>query len=174
MLNDQRIKEAEQNVKRYLEDELLKKTAFQKTIYLILLKNGHDSIEIAQFLLENKKSDLWVIVTSYYAMYYVANATLYKYGYKVGEKIAHKVTADALIVFVRHKLKKSLLEEYESAQHEALAGIKADSLLRTFDLEREKRSEVQYETKEFELQAKAKTSLQRAKEFIFEMEKLLQ
>ncbi len=106
-------------------------------------------------------------------MYYIANAALYKYHYKVGEKISHKVTADALIVFIRNKLKKSLLEEYEEVQQQALAAIKTDSLLENFDLEREKRSRVQYETKEFELHARAKTSLQRAKEFTFEIEKIL-
>ena len=106
-------------------------------------------------------------------MYYIANTVLYKQGYKIGEKISHKITADALIVFVRNKLRKNLLESYEEAQQEALAGMKADSLLTTFDLERKKRSEVQYEMKEFDLHGKAKTSLNRVKEFIFELEKLL-
>lgn len=156
-----------------MEEGLLRKEVFQKNIYLILLRNAQESLEIAEFLLENKKSDLWVIVISYYGMHYIANAALYKHGYKVGEKISHKITADALIVFIRHKLKESLIENYEDAQREALAGIKADSLIKTFDLEREKRSQVQYETKEFELHSKAKTSLDRAKEFMFEIEKLL-
>ncbi len=173
MLDDERIKEAELNVRLYISDGLLKKEVFDKNIYFIFYKNAHDSLDIAQFLLENNKSDLWIIVTSYYAMFYIANAVLYKLGYKVGEKIAHKVTADALVVFVRNKLRKSLLEEYQKAQEEALAGIKADSLIKTFDLEREKRSEVQYQMKEFELHGRAKTSLNRAKEFLLEMEKLL-
>ncbi|HLD33240.1 MAG TPA: hypothetical protein VJB66_00845, partial [Candidatus Nanoarchaeia archaeon] len=116
---------------------------------------------------------LWIIVSAYYAMYYIANAVLYKQSYKVGEKISHKVTADALIVFVRHKLKKSLLENYEEAQQQALAGIKADELIEKFNFEREKRSFVQYEMKEAEIHSKASTSLQRAKEFMFEMKKLL-
>jgi len=173
MLNELRIKEAEQNLRSYFQDGYLKKQPFQKEIYAILYKNARESLEIADFLLQNKKSDLWVIVTSYYAMYYIANAILYKLGYKVGEKISHKITADALIVFVRNKLKKTLLENYEKAQQEALASIKADSLIENFDLERRKRSEVQYETKEFELHGKAKTSLNRAKEFMLEIEKLL-
>lgn len=173
MLDEKRIKEAEQNVKGYLEEGLLKKEGFQKGIYFILHRNAQDSIDIAAFLLQNNKSDLWIIVTSYYAMYYIANAVLYKFGYKIGEKISHKITADALIVFVRSKLRKSLLEEYEKAQQEALAGIKTDSLIEIFDWERRKRSEVQYEMKEFELHGKAKTSINRAKEFMLEMEKLL-
>jgi hypothetical protein len=108
-------------------------------------------------------------------MYYCANAVLLKLGYKVGEKIVHKVTADSLIVYVRGKLKDSLLEEYEKTREEALnlAGMKADSLIESFDFEREKRSFIQYRTLEGEKQTKAKTSLQRAKEFTNEMEKLL-
>jgi uncharacterized protein (UPF0332 family) len=172
MLNEQRIKEAEQNVKSYLEEGLLKKERFKKEIYAIFLKNAQESLDIAEFLFQHNKSDLWVIVTSYYAMYYMANTVLYKQGYKVGEKISHKVTADALIVFIRNKLRKTLIEQYEEAQQEALGGIKADELITIFDLERRKRSEVQYEMKEFELHGKAKTSIDRAKEFIFELEKL--
>ncbi len=63
------------------------------------------------------------------------------------------MTADALIVFVKNKLKKELLEEYEEAQEEALeiVGKKAEEIKR----------------------AKAETSLKRAKEFIFEMKKML-
>ena len=173
MLDENRIKEAERNVKSYIEDGLLKEEQLNKKIYGIIVRNAQESLDVADFLRQNNKSDLWIIVSSYYAMYYIANAVLYKQGYKVGEKISHKVTADALIVFVRHKLKKSLLENYEEAQQQALAGIKADELIEKFNFEREKRSFVQYEMKEAEIHSKASTSLQRAKEFMFEMKKLL-
>ncbi len=173
MLDEKRIKEAERNIKSYLEDGLIKKDTFNSSVFSILLKNAKDSIDVSDFLLVNNKSDLWIIVAAYYSMYYFANAVIYRQGYKVGDKISHKVTSDALIVFVRHKLKRSLLEDYEKAQEEALASIKADSLLENFDKERDKRSRIQYETKEFELHSKARTSLARAKEFIFEMEKLI-
>lgn len=173
MLNEQRIKEAEQNVRGYLQEGMLKKEAFNNSIYNVLYRNARESLELADFLLRQKKSDLWIVVISYYAMFYIANTVLYKLSYKVGEKIAHKITADALIVFVRNKLRKSLLEEYEKAQEEALAGMKADALLENFDMERRKRSEVQYEMREAELHGKARTSLERAKDFLLEMEKLL-
>ena len=173
MLDENRIKEAERNVKSYIEDGLLKEEQLNKKIYGIIVRNAQESLDVADFLRQNNKSDLWIIVSSYYAMYYIANAVLYKQSYKVGEKISHKVTADALIVFVRHKLKKSLLENYEEAQQQALAGIKADELIEKFNFEREKRSFVQYEMKEAEIHSKASTSLQRAKEFMFEMKKLL-
>ena len=173
MINEKRIQEAENNVRIYLQDGLLRKQSFKKEIFIILKRNAHESLETSQFVNVNNKSDMWTIITSYYATYYIANAALYKLGYKVGTKISHKVTADALLVFVRNKLKTSLLEEFEELQKEALAGIKADSVLENFDYERKKRNLIQYETTSIEKHTKAITSLQRAKEFVFEMEKIL-
>ena len=51
--------------------------------------------------------------------------------------------------------------------------MKADSLIESFGFERNKRSLIQYRTIEVEKRSKAATSLQRAKEFTLEMEKLL-
>jgi mannose/fructose/N-acetylgalactosamine-specific phosphotransferase system component IID len=109
-------------------------------------------------------------------MFYIANAVMYKMGYKVGHKIAHKVSSDALIYYIRDKLKKSLLENYEEAKEESLelAGLRTDELLQSFDYERMKRSKFQYDTTDVIKKSKAKTSFERAKEFGFEMEKLLQ
>lgn len=108
-------------------------------------------------------------------MYYISNAVLYYLGYKVGDKISHKVTADALIVYATKKLKESLLEDYEEAKSDALeiSGNKAEALIEHFDFEREKRSRFQYSTSETALKSKAQTSLERAKKFVFEMKKLL-
>lgn len=176
MLDDKRIKEAEANVKRYLEEGLLRKYhQFRKEILETYRRNQQESLRVAQKLFEEEVSNLWVVVTSYYSMYYMANGVLYKIGYKVGEKVSHKVTADALIIFVRHKLKKELLEEYEEAKEEALEliGRKTDEIIESFDQELAKRSAFQYETTEEIKRAKARTSLERAKRFVFEMEKLL-
>ncbi len=175
MLDKNRIKEAERNVKSYLEEGLLKKIQMKQEILTILLRNAKESLMVAEEIFQNKTSDLWVIVASYYSMYYYANAVLLKLGYKIGDRIVHKVTSDALIVYVRGKLKESLLEEYEETKEEALsiAGMKADSLIESFEFERNKRSLIQYQTIEIEKQSKARTSLERAKEFAKEMEKLL-
>ena len=137
--------------------------------------NSNESIETATFLSNNKKSSLWIIVSAYYSMFYIANAVLYKLGYKVGDKIPHKVTSDALIVFVRNKLKQNLIEDYEEIKEEALliAKNKAEGLLEDFDFERKKRGFIQYQTKEVEKASKAETSLKRAKQFLFEMNALL-
>ena len=108
-------------------------------------------------------------------MFYIANAVLYKIGYKTGDRVVHKVTSDALIVCIRNRLKKSLLEDFEDAKEEALEiiGSKTDELISNFDRELDKRSVFQYETTEEIKRAKAETSLQRAKEFVNELRKLL-
>lgn len=108
-------------------------------------------------------------------MYYIANAVLISLGYKVGDKISHKVTSDAIIVFVRNKLKKELIEEYENIREDALELIssKTDSILESLDIERGKRSKFQYQMDEQVKKAKALTSLDRAKRFLFELKKLL-
>lgn len=178
MLDEKRIKEAESNIRRYLQDYLLKKQT-NETAKAMYVENANLSLETARKLLALETKDyhpyLWVIVTSYYSMYYIANAVLLKLGYKVGDKVSHKVTADAIIVFVRNKLKKNLLEEYENVREDALEIMsqRADALLKSLDEEREKRSKFQYQMDELAKRGKAVTSLERAKEFVFEMNKLL-
>jgi len=174
MLSEKRIKEAEINVKSYLNEGLLKKSEFNPKIFNILKNNAKESLNVANFLHKNKKSSLWIIVTSYYSMFYLANALLYKIGYKVGEKIAHKVTADALVVFARNKLKKSLIESYEKVRDEALASMKSEELIEYFDYERKKRNFIQYDMPEEIKISKVQTSLERAKEFMLQISNVLE
>ncbi|MEK6792666.1 MAG: hypothetical protein AABX95_02520 [Nanoarchaeota archaeon] len=178
MLSDERIKEAESNVRQYLAESFLKKQT-NETAKEMYIENSNLSLETAQKLLSLESQTyqpyLWVIVSSYYSMYYIANAVLLKIGYKVGDKISHKVTADALIVFARGKLKKEIIEEYENVKEDALeiTSSKADSLLESLDFEREKRSKFQYQMDEKIKKSKALISLERAKKFVFELKKLL-
>ncbi|MFH1229307.1 MAG: hypothetical protein V1678_02685 [Candidatus Aenigmatarchaeota archaeon] len=176
MLDNKRIEEAEKNIRNYFDEDLLKKIGkADENIFNVFRRNAEDSLKIADFLHKNNMSSLWTIVCSYYSMYYMANAVLYRMGYKVGDKIPHKVTSDALIVFVRNKLKESMLEEFEEARYEALelANVKADEIIESFDFERVKRSSFQYEMTEAIKNSKAATSLERAKKFNFEIEKML-
>lgn len=174
MLDKTRIKEAESNVKNYLREGLLKKEQVNNQALGVLVKNAQESIYSAEKLSDGT-SDLWVIVCSYYSMFYIANAVLRKIGYKVGDKIVHKVTSDALISLARNKLKESLIEEYEDTKEEALslAGVRVDSLLESFDFEKNKRGRIQYQTDAIEKKSKAGTSLKRAKAFFSEMQKIL-
>ncbi len=178
MLEDKKIKEAESNVRNYLSESMLKKEN-NDTAKKMFFDNSQNSLETAKKLLslETKeyKPYLWVLVSSYYAMFYMANTVLLQLGYKVGNKIPHKVTSDALIVFVRNKLKKELLEGYEKTKEDALELIsyKVDTLIQSFDWEREKRSQFQYQMDEQIKKEKAITSLNRAVEFLFEIGKLI-
>jgi len=176
MLDENRIKEAQNNINQYIQDDLIWRIKTpRKEILNTYVKNYKESLKIAKRLIDENISNLWVIVVSYYAMYYVANAVLYKIGYKVGSKISHKITADALIILIRDELKKSLIEDYESAKEEALEliGRKTDEIISSFEKELKKRSTFQYESTEEIKRAKAETSFERAKKFVFEMEKLL-
>src|SRR3989344_2413084 len=176
MLDEKRIKEVESNVKRFIDNGMIKKQK-NETAKIMYIKNSELSLETAKNLLSIEsptyKPYLCVIVCSYYSMYYISNAVLLDIGYKIGEEISHKVTSDALIVFIRNKLKKGLLEEYETIKDDALEIIssKADSIIQSFDFEREKRSKFQYEMGEEVKKGKALTSLERAKDFVFEMKK---
>ncbi len=73
MLNEKRIKEAQSNVKSYLSEGLIDKQQFQQDIFKILLNNANESLDTADFLFKNNKSRLWVIVCSYYSMFYSHN-----------------------------------------------------------------------------------------------------
>lgn len=160
----------------YLSQGLLVKTRrVNEDIRQIFINNSAESLKVAGLLSENRHSDLWTIVCSYYSMYYIAKAVLYSLGYSVGEKISHRITADALITIVKKKLKESLLEDYEYLQDQALsiADVTAEDIVESFDLERRKRSRVQYNTTEDVKRTKAETSLKRARVFVFEMRKLL-
>jgi len=170
-MDEKRIKEAQTNVKNYLEEGLLRKDKFKSIVYKTFLNNAKESLMISNYIKD--KSNLWTIVASYYSMYYMANAVLYKLGYKVGDRISHKVTSDSLIVFTRNKLTKYLIDDFEDEKNKALAIIKTDDILQSFDNERIKRSHIQYKTTRKNIHSKSKTSLKRAKTFLFEMEKLL-
>lgn len=175
MIDDKRKKEAKDNFDNYLKEGLIKKE-INKISEEMYLKNAELSLQTADELSRSLlKPHLWVIVTAYYAMFYAANAVLLHLGYKTQDKIVHKVTSDALIVLVLDKLKKGIFEEYEFVQHDALeiASIKAEELIETYDFELGKRSRFQYNMLEQTKENKAMKSLQRAKEFILEMKKLL-
>ncbi len=171
MLNNERTKEAEINVRSYLSDGLLKKEKFKDIVFETYMRNSRESLIVAKHLFKENLSNLWVVVISYYSMFYLANAVLYKLGYKTSDKIVHKVTSDALIVFVRNKLKDRLIEDYEMAISEALTV--SDNLLQSYNSEMTKRSIFQYETTEEIKIARAKTSLDRAENFNKEIEQLI-
>jgi len=69
MLDKNRIDEANANVCSYLREGLLKKTIANEQIMGVLLKNGKESLRVADEIDKTGISDLWIIVCSYYSMY---------------------------------------------------------------------------------------------------------
>jgi len=174
-MDEEKKKQAKQNFDKYLQDGLLKKEK-NKTAKDMYVKNAELSLNLAEECMNSAlRPYLWVVVISYYSMFYIANAVLLHLGYKIGNKVVHKVTSDALIVLVMNKIKKGLLEEYEDIKKDALeiASVKSEEIIAFYSNEMDKRSRFQYDMTETIQEQKAKTSLKRAKEFMFEMKKLL-
>lgn len=71
MLSEKWIKEAESNVKIYVRDGLLRKNEPDEKIISTFKNNSQESIKVAKMLFREDISSLWVIVSSYYSMYYM-------------------------------------------------------------------------------------------------------
>lgn len=193
MKSEKEIKMIESNVKNYLKDGLIKKGNYT---YLtdFYLKNAKKTLQTANALmqisdkkelkkllgfLDDFETYLWVIVSSYYSMFYALNSLLSKNGLKVGDKIAHKVSLDVFyIYFIKNdKIAKELFELYEEAKEDSMDLTKyseqAENL--SIDLENEmfKRSKFQYEMSESIKRSHALTSLRRAKEFFNKLEAVI-
>jgi len=203
MIDEKEIKEAEKNIPRYLSDNMLMKHENNKQYVNFYKDTATMSFQVAQHLYtlstdkelkkkcgfnEDFECFLWVLVPAYYGMFYIANAALSKIGIKVGDKIPHKVTQDALIVYLlqNKKLAKKLLEFYVEAKSEVLNvmnitedellkrfEMKANELIATFEYQRKKRGEFQYAIQSPTKQQIAKTSMERAKTFIQEINSIL-
>jgi len=201
MIEKERLEEAKRNIKIYIEDGLLKTGDKDAARFVdFFMANAESSLRTASILQEisddnslkdklkvssDFESYLWVIVSSYYSMFYAATAILSKQGIRATGQIVHKVTADALIHFFasNEKLAK-LLEQYEEAQTVGLELVgreelmkrmqkKADELIISYEGERKKRSKFQYDIGVQAKRGYAQTSLERARSFVFEIRKLL-
>lgn len=201
MIEKSRIEEADRNVSRYIADGLLKTQNEEVKEFIgFFMSNADSSLETASLLFQvsddaNAKdqlrmrrdfeSYLWVIVSSYYSMFYAATALLASQGIKAKGDVVHKVTADALIhFFISNKRLAKLMAEYEEAKDVSLELIgreellkridsRANELILGFDRERRKRSRFQYDVGVVVKRAFAETSLNRAREFLFEIRKVM-
>ncbi len=170
-MDEKRLKIAADNFRIYLRDGLIKRANFQEIIYQTYFNNAIESLKVAEETFKNKTSSLWVIVASYYSMFYIACAYIYKKGYKTSHEIVHQVANEALIVLAKHDLENHFLEEYEEEKEKAL--LACENLLDNYEFEKLKRSQFQYETTGKIKESKAKTSLERAKSFVAVMRHLL-
>jgi len=201
VIEKERIEEAKRNVKQYIDEGLLKvKDKDAQKFVSFFMKNAESSLQTASILQEISdeeslkhalkvsngfESYLWVIVSSYYSMFYAATALLASQGIRATGQIVHKVTGDALIhFFVSNEKLAKLLEQYEEAKAAGLELVgreelmksmqrKADELVVAYESERKKRSKFQYDIGVQAKRGYAQTSLDRAKEFVFEISKIL-
>jgi uncharacterized protein (UPF0332 family) len=201
MIEKARLDQATKSVKTYLTDGLLKTGDKDASRFVdFFMSNAESSLRTASVLQEISDQDtlkqtlkagsdfeayLWVIVSSYYSMFYSATALLAKQGVRATGQIVHKVTADALIhYFASNEKLAKLLEQYEEAQTVGLELVgreelmkrmqkKADELIISYEGERKKRSKFQYDIGVQAKRGYAQTSLERARTFVFETRKLL-
>ena len=192
MLNEKRLKEANNKVKIYL-DEGIVQTKRKPEHVDFFIRNAEDSIDSAKALYELSTDAekqkclgftsfnglLWVVNASYYSMFYMAKALLESDGIKVKADISvHAVTFDTLVSFfyLTGRLQKQLLDDFADAKEDAaelLGKQKADELIEDYFYEKNKRGTFTYDMGETLVRSKAKTSLDRALKFRREIQKII-
>lgn len=193
MIDRERIMEAEKNVARYIEDGWLFVKRKDIAQYLeFFLKNAETSLLTAKTLFElssdNQKKQvfnleekfetfLWVVVSAYYSMFYTALALLAKNEIKIGDKLVHRVVSDVLIAnFLKNQKLAKLLENYEEAREQTLQIVgseRAKELVESYEYERHKRHNLQYELGSMAKHNLARTSLERAGKFVAEIRNII-
>jgi len=133
MISKERIVEAATNVKQYTDEGLLRvkddnapkfvgffmrnAEASLQTASILQAVSDEDSLKTVLKVSRDFESYLWVIVSSYYSMFYAATALLASQNIKATGQIVHKVTGEALIhFFVSNQKLAKLLEQYEEAK----------------------------------------------------------
>ncbi|MCK4589390.1 MAG: hypothetical protein KAT77_03040 [Nanoarchaeota archaeon] len=203
MLNDKKLKEIEKNVPSMLNEKEISKNDFNKNLINFYLENALISLNTAKILNEissklflkkqfnfiddDFETYLWIINTSYYAMFYTAGALLAKLGVKIKSEIGvHRKTFETLVYYfyLTKKIAKHYLEEFEEARQESqelmgteepidLMQKRARELITKYDFEMGKRASFTYNIGEKAKSAKALTSLKRAIEFYNESLKII-
>ncbi|MBW2975388.1 hypothetical protein KY366_06735 [Candidatus Woesearchaeota archaeon] len=185
MLEDKRLKESSAIIKRLIAERGIDKP-IEGTVEFFIEKSNQ-SIAVASRLLELEDeegliAEMWIINASYYAMFFAATSLLARFGHRIKEKSGvHKLTYHALTHYFLvedNKLEKHFMEEYKDAVEEAeellqISERKAEELIRSFDNEMSKRKIFTYELGKKAEKKKAKTSLERAKRFVAEIEKII-
>ncbi|MBI4453077.1 hypothetical protein HY636_00365 [Candidatus Woesearchaeota archaeon] len=192
MLEDKKLKEAQNRVKQYKNEGIIK-TKGKPEYVTFFLKNADDSVDSAKALFELSTDPekqkylgftsfnglLWVVNASYYCMFYMARALLENEGIKIKTELSiHVVTFDTMIsyFYLTGKLQKELLNDFIEAKEDAaelLGKQKADELIEEYFFEKNKRGTFTYDMGEILVRSKAKTSLERAQKFRRELKKII-
>lgn len=114
---------------------------------------------------EAYESFMWVIVTCYYSMFYMASTLIAKKGIKVGEIDVHRNVKNA---FLRLYIENADLERRLGADYTECKEMAQDLMQ-----EREKRSNYQYDVGMSALKKDAETSITRARNFFDKTRKIM-
>jgi uncharacterized protein (UPF0332 family) len=185
MLEDEKIKESSRIIKKLISEGKITKPKIGSVDFFI--EKSKQSISVASRLLELEDeegltADMWVINASYYSIFFAATALLAKFNHKIdSEQGIHKLTYHAIVHYFfaeDKKLEKHFIEEYKDAAQEAeellqLSEKKAEQMINDFDNEITKRKIFTYDLGRTAEKNKAKTSLERAKNFFINAEKII-
>lgn len=198
---DERIKEADKVINGVIREEKVIKLSEQEKIKFVNFykKQANLSLIAADLLyaLSTEKDSkefhkldsdyecfLWVINLSYYSLFYIVHALLaYKNVRILSDQGIHKITAHAFVYYCikNNFVAKELYEQFVESQVEAVELFnledfkrKAMDLTTKYFYEVGKRARFTYETDEEAKQRHAYTSLQRAREFLSEIEKIIE
>lgn len=193
MLDDKKIDIIKSSAERQIREKRIIKDSSGRFVDFFL-KNSQDSFSSAKLLFEVSKNKelkeqlgyqgfngyLWVINSSYYSMFYMTRALLEKHGIRIrADEPIHSIVFNAFVYYfyLTGKIEKNLIIDLEDAKDEAaelLGRKKAKKLVEDYMNEKAKRSKFTYEIGEIAMHDKAKTSLERARDFNEKIRRLVE
>ncbi len=201
MIDEKKLKEIENLVPKLLSEGFIKKNKEYQRLVDFYKEKALDSLNSANLLLQasvnskvseqlgfkNFNGYLWTINASYYSMFYICNALLASEGIKITAEVGvHKILFKTFIYYfyLNGKITKRFVEELLEAQEDSKellvmedvllqADKKILNLIQDLQNEREKRKTFTYELTKDRIEVKAKTSFERAKNFISEISKII-
>lgn len=191
ILDDKQLESIRKRTQRRIQEDTIK-TNQPEEFTNFFLENAKKTLRTANALYDlstNKElqkqtgqqdfdGHLWVINTSYYAMFYATRALLEQNGVKLrAEQSIHALCFDVLIHFfyLNKKLHKQLIEAYAQAAAEANELLAtADELIENYYFEKNKRATFTYETGKTAMQTKAQTSLKRARKYVEKLRTIIE
>lgn len=186
MLDNEKIEQSCKIIKLMISDRVI--VAPEPLRKSFFLNKSIMSLNVAKKLLEmqNKEdinANMWIINTSYYAMFFAATALLAHHNHKINSEVEiHKLTYHALVYYFikqENKLKYTFASDYKDAVEDAeqllqLGQKQIEKLITDLDYEQDKRKRYTYEMAQEAETQKAETSLNRAKEFVDQIKRMVE
>ena len=123
MLDDKKIEESSKVIKQLIQEGIITKP--EPEVASFFLNKSQETLIVAERLKrvqeeERIKTNVWVINTSYYSMFFAATALLAKFGHRIKTDVGiHKTTYHALVYYFikeNSKIKRQIVEEYVQAK----------------------------------------------------------